>query len=317
MHFSRDDFVEILSTYDSGEFHQAQMLTRGGVQSSYLLTTSDTRVVFKYYQTRTVPYVNFEANLIEYIRRRDFPCPAVLRNKEGILTGEFKGKPFLIYEHIEGEHLQSLDEDQRRSVIKAAADLQHVTRYYRPAFRKARWHYIPKTIRKLAQDAAERSTQPFAQEKLAWIESQLNELSFSSRVPKGVCHSDYDLSNLLFKNGRFIALLDFDDANYTFLSFDLINLIDNWAWSLTDGFDPEFAREIVETYRIVRELKTDEKMRLFDVHKLQILVDSLWFFDRWEGDDFYEREKINYLNDFGRDAYHETLLRPEKIIVSG
>lgn len=231
------------------------------------------------------------------------------------MVGIFREKPFLIYEHFEGEHLDSLDEDQRRSVIKVAANLQNITRYYGPAFRMARWHYVPKTVRRLAQEAATRSTQDFADEKLAWIEAELETLKLGNRIPKGICHSDYDLSNLLFREGRFVALLDFDDANITFLSFDLINLIDNWAWSLTEGFDIEFAGEIVETYRIVRELKTDEKMYLFDVHKLQILIDAIWFFERWEGDIFYEREKINYLNEIGREGYREMLVRPGKLVV--
>jgi homoserine kinase type II len=41
-----------------------------------------------------------------------------------------------------------------------------------------------------------------------------------------------------------------------------------------------------------------EKRHLFDVYKLSIFIYCVWFFERGEVDDFYERRKIDYLDFF-------------------
>ncbi len=55
-----------------------------------------------------------------------------------------------------------------------------------------------------------------------------------------------------------------------------------------------------------RPLSKNEQWYLFDVFKLTILFDCIWFFHRGEGHDFYEKRKIDALNRFGREQfYHE------------
>ncbi len=61
-----------------------------------------------------------------------------------------------------------------------------------------------------------------AKNKLKWFESELSKLSLPKSLPKGICHCDFHFSNVLFTKGKFSALIDFDDANYTFLTFDLV-----------------------------------------------------------------------------------------------
>ena len=67
--------------------------------------------------------------------------------------------------------------------------------------------------------------------KLKWFESKLQKLNLPKSLPKGVCHCDFHFSNVLFFNGKFNALIDFDDANYTFLMFDLVSLVEPFVSS--------------------------------------------------------------------------------------
>ncbi len=56
-----------------------------------------------------------------------------------------------------------------------------------------------------------------------------------------------------------------------------------------------------------RPLRPIEKRHLFDVYKLSILFDCIWFFERGEVNDFYEKRKINALNELGRDSFYDRL----------
>jgi hypothetical protein len=54
-------------------------------------------------------------------------------------------------------------------------------------------------------------------------------------------------------------------------------------------------------------LNAAERKYLFDVVKLVILIDCLWFFERGEAHDFYEKRQIDALNQLGRDRFCRTL----------
>ncbi len=248
--------------------------------------------------------MRFETNLLDYIGQQDFPTAKPIRNREGQAVSLYRGRPCVLFEYVEGEPIQQPTPEQQRQIVQTAARLQILTRRYRPRLRRFRWNYSPALCRELVQAEA-RKLGSDARAKARWFEDQLAALELPASLPKGICHCDYDPSNLLFKEGKLAALLDFDDANYTYLCFDLVNLIDGRAWPHEGAFEPETARRIVQDYTRIRPLSVLEQRHLFDVHKLQILFDGIWYFARG---DFYEKRKIDYLDAWGRTAYYDALL---------
>ena len=69
------------------------------------------------------------------------------------------------------------------------------------------------------------------------METELDKLEFPNSIPKGVCHCDFDISNLKFEGNKLIGVLDFDDACYTYLIYDVATLMYYWAWLREDEFD--------------------------------------------------------------------------------
>jgi Ser/Thr protein kinase RdoA (MazF antagonist) len=113
---------------------------------------------------------------------------------------------------------------------------------------------------------------------------------------------------VLFHEGQFVALIDFDDANYTYAQFDLVGLIEYWAWpNHADLLDFGTARSIVQEYSRYRPLTLVEQEHLYDVYKLSILFDCVWYFERGEADDFRERNKIEALADLGSRGFFDAL----------
>ncbi|MCJ7702758.1 MAG: hypothetical protein MUO62_14335 [Anaerolineales bacterium] len=112
----------------------------------------------------------------------------------------------------------------------------------------------------------------------------------------------------MFREDQFVGLIDFDDANYTYLGFDLVCLIDSWAWPhSSECLDFAPGREIVQEYGKHRPLSALEQRHMYDLHKLSILFDCVWYFGRGQADDFYEKRKIEFLNDLGGEKYTDTL----------
>ena len=103
-------------------------------------------------------------------------------------------------------------------------------------------------------------------------------------------------------------MLDFDDANYTFLQFDLVGLMEYWAWADTaEILDLRKARYVVQEYMQHRALPFIEQQHLYDVYKLSILFDSVWYFSRGDAGDFREKRKIDALHRLGRQQFFDEL----------
>lgn len=316
--FSRQQFLEILSLYTLGAYRDSRPVAQGTVQTNYFLQSTRGSFVFRYYENRSRGSVLFETNLMHYLKHKSYPCPAPLRNRQGSFVGMYCEKPYAIFEFIEGEQVESPNADQKRQIIRKAAELQSITRTYHPRYKTRRWNYSPQLCLALGQEAAKKINTLEANEKLEWLEKELSILHLQTALPKGICHCDFHPSNILFKNGELKALLDFDDANYTYLTYDLATLIDpfypffNWQiWSRFDKeacvFDFKEAKETVLEYSKYRPLSHNEKRYLFDVYKLSILFDSIWYYARGDGKDFYEKRKIDHLNELGRERFYREI----------
>ena len=195
---------------------------------------------------------------------------------------------------------------------------QNITKNYRPVNKKYRWNYSVELCREFARKEAEKINTTDSREKLKWFEKELLEINLPESLPKGICHCDFHFSNVLFKNGKFNALIDFDDANYTFLIFDLASLInpfissfewDTWSKFKKDEnvFDFSEVEKIVAEYIKYRPLNSSEKRHLFDVFKLSVMLDCIWEFERGNASDFYEKSKIEYLNLLGSKEFYNKL----------
>ena len=123
---------------------------------------------------------------------------------------------------------------------------------------------------------------------------------------------------MLFFNGKFNALIDFDDANYTFLIFDLVSLVEpfvssfkHYHWfehNVTDNvFDFGETKRVVSEYEKYRCLNNNEKRHIFDVYKLSFLFDCIWYFERGNAEDFFEKRKIEHFNNLGADNFYNEL----------
>jgi Ser/Thr protein kinase RdoA (MazF antagonist) len=207
-----------------------------------------------------------------------------------------------------GHHLEQPAAHHKQQLIRQVAQLQRLTQAYQPPYRDYRSNYTPAHCQALAADAAHKLNTAEAQAKLAWLSQQVAALELPPSLPQGICHGDFHFSNVLFEADQLVALLDFDDANYTYLIFDPACLIDSWAWPHpSNTLDLASAREIVQEYNRHRPLAKIEQQHLFEAHKLSNLFDCIWFFGRGSFADFYEKRKIDHLDQLGRHGYRAAL----------
>ena len=303
--FSNEALIDIVATYDLGRFISSMPFEQGNDQTNLLVVTENGKFAFRYYEKRSVEYVKFEIELLDFLSGRQFPCPVPVVNKNGEVIGDYQGKPFALFTYMQGEH--SDDENNFRAVARSAGKLHSLTLGYEPGFAEAREAYDAESCWASARkNAAAMTSREEAGRRLDWLRGELDGLHLPDSLPKGICHGDTNPSNFLYVDGRISAVLDFDQASYTYLLYDVANLIYWWSLPNMGELDMGKTRVLVAKYQEVRRLNEDERAYLFDMLKLVILVGVGWFIH--DDDDFANcKRKVAALNVLGRDTFHDAL----------
>lgn len=302
----------VSDAYALGGVCRAAPLTAGSVQQNILLETPKGRFVLRLYGNRSRQSVELELQSLHELVECGFPCARPVERADQAHGGELlgpdrSGNPTALFEFVEGEHSATLTPAQQLSVIRAMAWLHSHTagreRFHSPA----RANYTVDFCRDRIEAARAASRLQDRDRKAHWLLSRLERCELPDELPKGFCHCDYDSTNLLFDGAELKALLDFDDANYTWLILDIANALDYWYWP-HDG-RPELSRAvtILREYNRLRPLTFAERQHLFDAHRYQIILDAVWFFDRGRADEFSERRKLEYLDEIGVSEYRNRL----------
>ncbi len=298
---SEIDLPKILANYDLGEYRGFKTFANGAGQTTLLLETSMGKFVLRYYENRPQKHVSFEVQLFNYLRSKNFPVPAIIKNRLGEFSGTYKEKPFIIIEFVGGEHGKNpndfFDVKEVAEVIKVVAQLHNLTKDYAPEYFKDREVFDAKYCWK---EFEKKHSHLVESEKGKWFKAELNKLEFPTSLPKGVCHADLNYGNFLFRNDKIVAVLDFDMSFYTYIIYDIASLIYWWAWSPKESFKGNEAAQIVSEYSKSRELTIEEKTHIYDALKLIILLGISW---SEEGDFENEKIKIEFLNAIGREKF--------------
>ncbi|MFA6534171.1 MAG: homoserine kinase [Patescibacteria group bacterium] len=298
---SKGDFIKILSCYNLGEFKSAKYFTHGWVNTTVLLETTKGKFVLRYYENRSARHVLYEVNILNYLKKKNFPVAVPLQNSAGKFIGQYKSKPYIIIEYIDAKSIKNPNNISSREelseVIKVVAKLHNITKKYKPNY--ASYHQ-KQDIKHCLEEYKKHPRKLQKKVREGWFKNELAKLELPAALPKGVCHADLNNTNFLFKNRQVVVLLDFDVSFYTYLIFDVANLIYWWAWSPKKGFDMDLVNYIVKQYSKHRKLNNLEQNHIYDALKLIILLGISWSED---GDFEPEKKKIEQLNSLGREVF--------------
>lgn len=303
---SEKDFLQILSNYDLGKYCGFKTFAQGAGQTTVLLETNRGKCVLRYYKNRSIKHVLFEVRLFDFLRGKDYPVPSVIKNNLGKFVSEYKSKPYLIIEFVDGEHIENPNIFFNRKcvvqIVKIVARLHNLTLNYKPEYFKDRerfdvsycWKEFEKKHPKRVKGVMGK-----------WVRGELKKLEFPQSMTKGLCHADLNYGNFLFRDGKIVAVLDFDMSFYTYFIYDIAGLIYWWVWPPGKGFKEKETAEVVNEYLKWRKLTDEEGAHIYDALKLIILLSISW---SDEGEFGQEKRKIEFLNIIGRQNFYTKIL---------
>jgi homoserine kinase type II len=298
---TKADLPIILEKYTLGELRDCKPFSNGAGQTTLLLQTSKGQCVLRSYQNRSAEHVWFEVQLLNFLRSAHYPVPSVIGTRTGSLVAEHKGKPCIILEFIDAtpgqDPNQAFDRNEAAAVAKAVAELHNLTQNQHLPHCESREVYDPAYCWCQFQ---RKHHGLLGTENGAWLKYELDHLEFPASLAHGICHADLNYGNFLFRDGKVVAVLDFDMSLCTYLIYDIGSLIYWWTMPPQGSFRHDDAIYIVTEYSRWREITAQERRHIYDALKLIILLGISWS-DESEFES--ERAKIELLNSITREHF--------------
>jgi homoserine kinase type II len=223
------------------------------------------RVFLRVFEEQTLAAAAGDARLLAHLAPRGVitPQPLALLADPGAFIAEHAGKPVAVFPWVEGEILC-----QARVTPAAAAQVgEALARIHLAGASFAQAppsRFGPAQLRERIRTLRAMTLAPELVVMVERLAARVEE--HTSRAPLatgwGLAHGDLFRDNVLWKEGRIVALLDFESASHESYPFDL--MVTLLAWCFGDRLEPELARAMAQGYARARPLPEEEAARLHE-----------------------------------------------------
>lgn len=258
---SDEELADFVLQYDIGAVLACKGIAEGVENSNYLLQTETGPYILTLYEKRVaredLPYF---LELMEFLARKDIPCPTPLHGRDGHALRELCGRPAAIVTFLQGMWPRRIQPFHCAALGEALAKL-HVAGADFPMSRRNdlsvdAWRPLFDTCRPRA-DEIEPGLADLLARELDYLEA-----GWPKDLPVGICHGDLFPDNVFFRGGSLSGLIDFYFACNDQIAYDVSVCMNAWCFERDRSFNVTKARLLLANYRKVRPFSRQEVVAL-------------------------------------------------------
>jgi homoserine kinase type II len=250
-----DDVREILGLFASaaGAYRAHQPIAAGTINTNLRVETDDGWRFLRINEGKTEDDVAREAAIVAHAAAHGVPTPVPAPAGDGRPFARWAGQIVSLFPWLPGRTLTraQVSPEHARQVGGALARLHLASDGL--ADRRA-GRYEPAEIeRRLASIAELSGSRAELAGPVATLAPELRALSAErgAALPAGVIHGDLFIDNVLFDGVQLVALLDFEQASWGRLAYDVAVTLLAFTFG-RDDFQPALVRALLDGYAAVR-----------------------------------------------------------------
>ena len=178
-----------------------ELIEQGVANSNYLIDTNEGKYVVTVFEIKP-KQIAYMSKILLLLKKYDFPAPRLKNMSNGEVLAKYQEKAVLVKSYIPGQTLKNLEEGQVQQVGAALATLHEIPA---PNYLSSHHTYLKKPCPLVIEQEIDRGYKK-------WVEKKCREIAerIPSNLPVGLAHGDLFCDNVLFKDDKFKAILDFE-----------------------------------------------------------------------------------------------------------
>lgn len=240
------DVAAIAYAFDLGPVAGWRAIAAGTINSNFAVTAGGARWFVRVNEGKTVDDVAWEAALCRHLAGRA-PVPVPRLTRDGAAFATHRGLLVSAFAWLPGEHREAVSIADARATGAALARI-HLAGADFAGSRRAGIYTADHIAARFAglRDHAD----PALAEAIAILGDELAYLTAAAPIRagarRGFIHGDLFRDNVLFSGDQIAAVLDFEQASWGSLAYDLAVAINDWAW--TGQVDVAIVRALLDGY---------------------------------------------------------------------
>ncbi len=309
--------LDALSTWSIGWVLSSRHVRRGEVNQNYIIRTSTGRYVLRQAaHHRTSAELEFELSYLDYLRHANFPyeTPAVVPTRNGTLFDNAHGRYYWLYRFLEGIVIENLNESHLAQLARMIANYhQAIERSNLNNGRPASDLYNRTELlgafedyqAEIRRNRSSRIDDVFLKEsaRLTPILLRLDGSPYS-KLRWYPIHGDINPGNLVWRDDRLTALLDWENVSTTNgpTVRDIATMLNHTCTDAKVKFqlDLERSRRFMLSYKQHHPVSDGESRLIPDLMTAGSVEDFLWAFWMLKNDP--ERARADRLTRYSRAA---------------
>ena len=265
------DFEYILATYNVGSYIDHKHIPLALGNTVYFLKTDKGKFILKIFEGSSLEFMINQIKLEEFLYRKA-PVAENIRSKTGIVLQNYKKKYFKLQKYVWGRHPKKFSSGLVKDLAVNMAMLHKCLGKLDTKKIQIREGDVFEFMKmKCAKSSYQGFPLQLEVDKLKKIISRLN----INALRKEVIHADILSDNLLVKNNKVVAIIDWDDVHRGFISYDIATflckeLINN------KSVKEKKIKLFLKSYQHYNKLNNEEKIAIYHFMKFRLLTSANW-----------------------------------------
>lgn len=267
--FEKGDFGNILENYRIGEYKSHRHLEWALANTVYELKTTKGKFILKIFENASPQFINYQIKVVDYLTKNKVPVARILKTKGKKELLIYHKKRMLIQEFVEGKTQEKYNGGLLKYIARNFG-LMSKTLLNLKIQDKSKWKkdYQFKPYGRI-------KTKDFAFSiHASKLSDKLKSIN-RGKLKRSITHGDFHGVNLLVRNNKLKAIIDFDDSHEDYVSYEIaVFMIDPFITE--KSFNKNLAKVFFKEYKRHVKLNEEEKKAIYYFVKHRLLGIMAW-----------------------------------------
>jgi len=270
----REDFDNVLKNYAIGRYKSHKHIDWALQNTVYLVNTTGGKYILKIFEQSGIDFIKFQVRIIDYLASKGIPVAKISKSSENKDILFYKNKLIIIQKFLLGNKPEEFDSKLTKNI---ATIFSLMSRYLLKL--KLKGKYVWRVDHQFKPNKDKRVSSILGINFKDAEKNLLQQLRKINRkkLRKSVIHGDFHGPNLLVKDNKLNAIIDWDDCHEDYLAYEIaVFIMDSFVTE--KKADKEQIKIFFREYQKNLKLMAEEKKAIYYFVKQRFLGVIFWIY---------------------------------------